>query len=320
MKGAQPINNHYEIRVAGWAKKWLIFPVVLLLHLAVSQHLHAEITTTSDTSLDRLLASINLPDDTTESFFISESIAVSSCRYYPYHDNGATSGVKQLVSDLKAGLQQGLQCLSGQGQMGPLHPYHQRQAAKLIELLETPRLKLLQCVQDELFAYAIAASPQQRLSNQSVRERLKESPRLTILLDTYRIGGLLSQNFNTKAYHEFFKLNEKQITQHLMAKPLRMPGLHRYKNLPGLLFHEIVHWLGHTHSNIHPDLTFLYETCCFGGSEYIQDNNANADFQARACNILKDSELWEANRYQQTRLWHHKGYDQLKLEMRDYYQ
>ena len=77
--------------------------------------------------------------------------------------------------------------------------------------------------------------------------------------------------------------------------------------------------LGHEHTSIYPDLTFLYETCCFGGSEYIEDEHVNADFQARACAILKDDELWPANLYQQMRMWHHKGYDQLKREIREHY-
>ena len=319
MKGIQPTNNRFEKCLTVWVKGRLIFPVVLLLHLAVSPQLHAE-TTAPNTPLDRLLAAIHLPAETADSIFITESIAVSGCEDYPYHDNGPASGLKRLVSDLKAGLQQGLQCLNGQGPMGQLHPYHQHQAAKLVELLEAPRPKSLQCVKDELFAYAMAASPHQKLSNPSLIERFKQSPRLTILLDTYRIGGLLSRKHDAKTYQVFFKMDEQQITQHLMGKPMRLQGMHRYENLPGLLFHETIHWLGHVHSKIHPDLTFLYETCCFGGSEYIQDSDANAGFQARACNILKDSELWDANQYQQTRLWHHKGYDELKREMRDYYE
>ena len=124
MKGVQSINKQFNKWFTGRVKSSLIFPVVLLLHLAVSQHLHAE-TTASNTPLDRLLATIHLPVDTAESAFITESIKVSGCRDYPYHDNGPASGLKVLVSDLKAGLQQGLQCMSGQGPMGQLHPYHQ---------------------------------------------------------------------------------------------------------------------------------------------------------------------------------------------------
>ena len=73
------------------------------------------------------------------------------------------------------------------------------------------------------------------------------------------------------------------------------------------------------HTNIDPDVTFLYETCCFGGSEYISDDQLNAGVQARACNILKDKELWSANPYKKMHLWQHKDYDQLKREMREYY-
>ena len=139
------------------------------------------------------------------------------------------------------------------------------------------------------------------------------------MLDTFRLGGLLSQKFKPETYQLFFKLNQREIIQHLTGPPLRMQGIQRYENLPGLLFHEMIHWLGHVHSNIDPDVTFLYETCCFAGSEYINDEKANAEFQSRACDILKDEELWTAHPYKKMRLWHHKEYDQLKREMRDYY-
>jgi len=272
-----------------------------------------------DTPLGRLLASIQTPASTDKSVFITDSIQVTGCEDYPYHEINQHAGVKRLVSDLKAGLQHGLQCLSGQAPMGKLHPYHHRQAERLVEVLEDDRPKSLQCVNDKLFAYAMAASPEQKLTDKSLPRQLKGSPRLTILLDTYRIGGLLSQKFDEKTYKEFFKLNKEQIAQQFIGKPLRLESMHRYENLPELLFHEVIHWLGHTHSSIYPDLTFLYDTCCFGGSEYIKDDSINASFQNRACNILKDDELWTAYRYQQMRLWQHKGYDQLKREMRDYY-
>jgi hypothetical protein len=203
--------------------------------------------------------------------------------------------------------------------MGPLHNYHQRQASRLIELLGDDQPKSLQCVSDRLFAYALAASPRQKLDDPELVDQLRKGPKLTILLDTYRIGGLLSKKFDEKTYQEFFHLNQQQINRHLTGKPLRLKGMHRYENLPGLLFHELIHWLGHVHGNLYPDITFLYETCCFGGSEYIQDDQMNKYYQARACNILRDDELWSANRYQQMRIWHHKEYDQLKREMRDSY-
>jgi hypothetical protein len=273
-----------------------------------------------ETPLQRLLASIQVPDTIEKTVYLTKTIEVTDCEDYPYHDRDRFSGVRRLASDLRAGLKQGLQCLAGQGPMGQLHPYHNSQAVRLIELLENDQQKSLQCVKDELFAFAMAATPHQPLTNQALVERLNQSPRLTILLDTYRIGGLLSQKFEAGTYQVFFNLNQQQITEHLTGKPLKMKGLHRYQNLSGLLFHEMVHWLGHEHTGLLPDLTFLYETCCFAGSDFIQDDAINAGFQARACNILKDDELWSANHYQQMRLWHLKGYDQLKRELRDSYE
>lgn len=318
MRASRTASAYFTKWLAGCGIRLLFNYTTLLLFLLVfnSSSAFAE---QNETPLHRLLASIKTPESVDNSVFLTESIQVSGCEDYPYHDIDQHSGIKRLVSDLKAGLQQGLQCLGGQGPMGQLHPYHQHQAEKLIKLLEDDRPKSLQCVNDKLYAYAMAASPEQKLTDKALARRLKESPRLTILLDTYRIGGLLSQKFDVKIYEEFFKLNKEQIAQQLVGKPLRLEGMHRYENLPELLFHEIIHWLGHTHSSINPDLTFLYDTCCFGGSEYIKDDHINAGFQARACNILKDDELWSANHYKQIRLWRFKGYDQLKREIRDHY-
>jgi hypothetical protein len=99
---------------------------------------------------------------------------------------------------------------------------------------------------------------------------------------------------------------------------LRPASLHRYRNRPGLLFHETVHWLGHEHSALYPDLAHLYETCCFGGGEYISDAAIAGSHQAAACDVLRDDERWDSahNRYRQMRIWHDKGYDELKMRMR----
>ena len=76
--------------------------------------------------------------------------------------------------------------------------------------------------------------------------------------------------------------------------------------------------MGHEHSALYPDVTHLYETCCFGGSDFIDDEARNASYQDRACAILKDDELWgyPVSRYRQMRLWHDKRYDELKQQMR----
>lgn len=319
MNGTQPASKNFPNCLIGWNKARLT-SCLIAFFITSASHANPDTEAQPVTPLQKLLASIQVPATNQKTVSLTQTIAVTDCEEYPYHSRDQFSGVKRLVSDLKAGLKQGLQCLAGQGPMGQLHSYHSNQASRLIQLLAGKQQKSLQCVKDELFAYAMAASPQQRLSNEALIERMNNSPRLSIFLDTYRIGGLLSQKFDTETYQRFFKLNQQQIAQHLTGKPLKMKGLHRYRNLPGLLFHEIVHWLGHEHSGLYPDITFLYETCCFGGSDFIQDDEVNAGFQLRACNILKDDTLWSSNHYQQMRLWYHKEYDQLKREVRDAYE
>ena len=202
--------------------------------------------------------------------------------------------------------------------MGKLHPYHEEQGRLLRALLEAPKTKTFLCVADEMYADAAATQKQPLPDSDGLAKILSRVEHPGVVLDVYRVGGLLSRHYSEETYRQFFKLNDTQIKEHLTGHPIQMAGNHRYKNMPALLFHEMVHWLGHSHSYINPDVTFLYETCCFSGSDYIDDPTLNSKYQLQACNILRDDELWSANPYQKTRLWHYKGYDQLKQEMRDH--
>ena len=92
--------------------------------------------------------------------------------------------------------------------------------------------------------------------------------------------------------------------------------MHRYRDLPGLVFHELTHWLGYEHTILTVDVVDLYEVCCFGGSDHISDDEVNRGFQQRACSILKDAELWDADEETRKQLWHDKGYYRLKREIR----
>ena len=270
--------------------------------------------------LDQFIGSLHAPQidtKTEDTFFITPSLSVSQCEKYPYHDEN--QGVQQLLTDLSAGIKQGVACLAGKSSAGRLHGFHEKKAGELLSILNSAQPKSLQCVSDELFAYAMAVSPHQQVSSVELQKKISNSPDLTIFIDTFRTGGLLSKRFDVKTYQDFFKLNNRQITAHLTSKPLRMKGLHRYQNLPALLFHETVHWLGATHTNLGPDLTFLYETCCFGGSDFIDNEAVNKGFQTAACSILKDDELWMAEPQRQKKIWKQKGYKNLKTSMRQFY-
>jgi len=232
-------------------------------------------------------------------------IRIEDCQSYPYHENShRTEGFLKLAADLRHGLKQGLACMAGDGPAGSLHPYHEGNANRLLDLLNDDSGKVLACVEDQTFAYAIAHPA--------------ESPAVSheVLIDTYRISGFLSRRFERATYRDFFKMSEPLIDDHLTGKPLHLDGMHRYRDLPGLLFHELTHWLGYEHTNLTADVVDLYEVCCFGGSDHIQDDSVNQGFQQRACDILKDAELWEADEASRKRLWHQKGYYRLKREIR----
>ncbi len=290
--------------------------------LLIAGLLHANDTSADELSaqLDKLLVSLDsrhIDPRISHTSFITPSISVTQCAKYPYH--GEAHGVERLVSNLSEGIQQGISCLAGKSPAGRLHEFHENKAAELLAILNSDQPKSLQCVSDELFAYAMAVSPHQQVSSAELKKKIRNSPQLTIFLDTFRIGGLLSKRFDEKTYQDFFKLSDNQINEHLTSQPLRMKGLHRYQNLPALLFHETVHWLGATHTNLGPDLTFLYETCCFGGSDFIPSDAINSGLQAAACNILKDDELWSADPALQKKIWKDKGYKKLKTTMRQFY-
>jgi hypothetical protein len=248
------------------------------------------------------------------------NLVVHGCAPYPYSEDahGAAAGARLLLDDLAQGLRKGLQCLGGQGPAGRLHSYHEYQAHRLLTLLESDRRKTFQCVEDQMFATAVATSPRGVSAGDPLYRQLRQVKHPGVVFDTFRLGGVLSRQYDDETYQAFFHLRDEQILEHRNGQPLRPANLHRYRNRPALVFHELVHWLGHEHSAIRPDLTMLYETCCFGGSDYISDAGLNRDYQARACTILKDDGLWSSSYhpYKQMRVWHHRGYDQLKGDMR----
>ena len=246
-------------------------------------------------------------------------LRIRKCQSYPYKEGpDSAAGAQTLITDLAAGLATGLQCLSGDGPMGRLHPYHEYQAHRLLSLLEGRVDKTFQCVADTMFATAVATSPRGVSIDDPLYAQLRQVRHPAVLLDTYRLGGILSRRHDDETYRTFFHLADDQIYEHRNGQPLRPATLHRYGDRAGLLFHEMVHWLGHEHSADQPDLTHLYETCCFGGSDYIDDPARNAAHQRTACAILKDDELWSQaySPYHQMRQWHHKGYDRFKARMR----
>ncbi|GAA0396812.1 hypothetical protein GCM10009133_02370 [Cocleimonas flava] len=269
---------------------------------------------------------------------------IQDCEDYPYHANDNHNndqaqnesgfqyavnknsdsnkhniGKTKLLRDIKQGLETGLQCLAGNSPAGKLHPYHEEQALRLIKILNSKQAKTFRCVKDKTFAYAISTLPSDKQAQLKKDDITRTIRYPGVIVDTYRIGGFISDKFNAETYRNFFKLNEEQIAEISNGKPVHLDTMHRYKNRSSLMFHEMIHWLGHEHSSINPDVTDLYDTCCFGGSDHITDNIANKKYQTKACNILKDKELWEANSYKKMQLWHFKEYDQLKREMRSSY-
>jgi len=247
------------------------------------------------------------------------SLRLQRCDRYPYSEAASgPHGSRILVEDLKQGLAAGLHCLSGSGPMGRLHPYHKYQAHRLLLLFETEQMKTLKCIEDAMFATAVATSPHGSSVDDPLYRQLSTVEHPAVVIDTYRLGGFLSRQFDDETYRTFFHLADSQIIEHRHGQPLRPANLHRYKNRPALLFHEVIHWLGHEHSALYPDLAHLYETCCFAGSDYIGDAIRNQEHQKAACSILRDDELWSSTHkpYRQMRLWHLKGYGALKREMR----
>lgn len=248
---------------------------------------------------------------------VMNTIKVQQCDSYPYGKRRAQgAALKQFRADLQHAIDTGLQCLAGNGPMGKLHPYHAVQGRRLKALLESEQRKSFLCVADEMYADAVATQQAPLPDSDGLAGVVRRVPHPGVVMDVYRIGGLLSRRYSEETYRSFFNLNDEQIKEHLTGSPLHLDNTHRYQKMPALLFHEMVHWLGHSHSYINPDVTTLYETCCFGGSDFISDDKLNEKYQLEACNILRDGELWSANNYRKVRLWHYKGYDQFKGRMR----
>jgi hypothetical protein len=311
MSGERSPHRRYFIRV-------LLMP--LLLYCACGGALAQ---TTPQQQLAQWLGGLDIGQahrDAGDLVFPEAHVRFQDCGDYPYHASNPDAE-RQLAQDLAAGLRQGVACLAGSGPAGDLGPYHRQQARRLLQLLATARTKTFRCVADRMFANGVATTEHPPDKRDALYSLLSATPHPAIILDTFRIGGLLSARHDRQTYRDFFKLDETQIHQLLNGSPIRLHGSHRYRNLPSLLFHETVHWLGFEHSAIQPDITFLYETCCFGGSDYIDDPQLNARFQAGACAALRDRALWQhpEDPKAQAKRWHRKGYDRLKPEMRAAY-
>jgi len=274
----------------------------------------------TSTLLARLQGTTGVPTGAGVLRLADPALQVRNCDDYPYAEPDAPrAGARLLLDDLRQGLRQGLQCLSGDGPMGRLHPYHEYQAHRLLSLFEADdRPKTFQCVADAMFATAVATGPRGTSITDPLYLQLRQVRHPAVVFDTYRLGGILSRRHDDETYRAFFGLADDQILEHRNGQPLRPANLHRFGNRPALVFHELVHWLGHQHSALYPDLAHLYETCCFGGSDYISDDDRNREHQQTACAILKDDRLWSQSYhpYRQMRLWHHLGYDGLKSAMR----
>lgn len=302
--------------------------MIILALLAVKPYVIASssVYATLSSRIDRLLASFNTRSHIAQqqspvsSMVVGPDIRIENCNNYPYHNQTSPAqGYVTLANDIRQGLRVGLQCMVGKGPMGPLHPYHRKQAVLMLDILESRQQKTFRCVEDKTFAYAVAKAPPELVKLDDNDKLIRDIPYPGVAIDTYRLSGFLTRKHEPSTYRDFFKLDDHQIAEHLAGNPQRMQRLHRYNNRKELVFHEMVHWLGHAHTNMRPDVVDLYETCCFGGSDFISDPDSNQKFQIRACNILKDSELWDASEKQQTRLWRKKGYDQLKPDMRKMY-
>lgn len=274
----------------------------------------------TDALLDILRQARETAVDTADGDRLSAlNLSVKHCERYPYGELASTRhSTNTLLLDLENGLRRGLQCLSGNGPMGRLHPYHTYQAHRLLELFDKPQPKTFQCVDDRMFATALATSPKGLSPGDPLYRQLSTVEHPAVIFDTFRLGGLLSRRYDDATYRNFFHLAEDQIIEHRNGQPMRPPNLHRYRDRASLVFHELVHWLGHEHSAIQPDLAHLYETCCFGGSDYIDDAAVNKAHQRTACAVLRDDELWSRSHYpyKQMRVWQQKGYDRFKRLMR----
>lgn len=250
------------------------------------------------------------------------ALNIEHCNRYPYEEKRPPAAAhRDLLEDLRQGLETGLSCLAGKGPMGRLHPYHEYQAHRLLSIFESDTPKTLRCVADRMFATAVATSPTPPDTKDPLVRQLSLVEHPGVVIDTYRLGGLLSRTHDDQTFRSFFHLSDAQIYEHRNGQPIRARTLHRFENRPALLFHEVVHWLGHEHGAIQPDVTHLYETCCFGGSDYIDDADLNREYQQSACKILRDDELWSQSYspYKQMRIWHYKDYGQLKKAMRRSY-
>ena len=233
---------------------------------------------------------------------------LKSCETYPHYRSidTPTEGSHVLADHLQRALSTVHQCRRNHD----FTPMVTQTLDRLINIIESSQKKTLMCNYGVTNSYFAVASDPETLAQ---KEGLPPHP--SVIFDTNRMAG----NFN-------LQMNEREIENTIrffggsLKREEILPGMpHPFRksitNPMSLVFHEMLHWTGHSH---HPkenlDVVYLTQLCCF---EHLEINETKRN---RTCELLTDPQAWQEDLEKRVQyIKDHELQDEIKGIIQDYH-
>lgn len=252
--------------------------------------LHKNISSLEQKSKDfRLLNSQN-------GVFPEIHLRVENCKDYPYYGVDS-NGPQNFREDFMKLIEQSKQCFFKKNKGRNLPVFVENKVTELYQLLLTSKDKTVACTFGEYNSfYAVSNSGlnQNDYGPNGVFLDMPKPP--SIFMDTNRMAGNFPLGMDSEDIRNFRQFYGQRLNNVEIQSGKRNPLAGRVENSASLLFHEMLHWVGLSHSQKgYPDLVYLSQICCF--------NHPSIDVkkQQKACKIFYNDNYWSGSKEQRKR-------------------
>jgi hypothetical protein len=239
---------------------------------------------------------------------LNHDFLLKSCETYPYYRSidTPTKGSHVLADHLQLALATVHQCRSLQDFTSMVN----ESLDKLIKIIESPEKKTLMCNYGVTNSFFAVASDPDVIDQQ---HNLPAHP--SVIFDTNRMAGNFNVHMNERDIENTVRFYGGLLTREEIIPGMPHPFRKSITNPMSLLFHEMLHWTGHSHypkENL--DVVYLTQLCCFHHEE-INELKRN-----RTCEILSDPQAWQENREKRIQyIEDHNLQNEVKSLIRDYH-
>lgn len=218
-----------------------------------------------------------------EGLSLNHDFLLKSCETYPYYRSieTPTEGSHVLANHLQLALATVHQCRSHQD----FTPMVTEALDQLIDIIESSQKKTLMCNYGVTNSYfAVASDPDVIVQQDTL------PPHPSVIFDTNRMAGNFNLHMDEQDRENTIRFYGGKLTREEIIPGMPHPFRKSITNPMSLVFHEMLHWTGHSH---HPkenlDIVYLTQLCCFQHEE-ISETKRN-----RTCELLNDPRAWQAN-------------------------